>query len=397
MNTLLQALFLFLIPFYSCQTKTPSTHLDSESVREVIPGSYRMDEYLPLLEGKTVGLVVNHTSVIQKTHLIDTLLSRGIEVIKIFTPEHGLRGNADAGEEIKSGIDTQTGLPIVSLYGDNKKPTAEQVSDVDVLVFDIQDVGTRFYTYISTMTYVMETAAEQGKKMLVLDRPNPNGHYVDGPVLQSGYESFVGLHHVPIVYGMSIGEYAQMVAGEKWIKNADNLDLTVILCKNYTHETMYSLPIKPSPNLPNLRSILLYPSLCLFEGTTVSIGRGTDRQFQVVGAPYFTKEDFSFTPHSGPGSKNPKHKDVTCYGYDFTVYSDEELFSKKEISLDYLIEFYKASSGEDYFNSFFKKLAGNDDLQSKIEKGWTAEEIRKSWSHDLNEFKNIRSKYLLYP
>lgn len=380
---------------FSCQS--PSAQ-ENQSQRDlvILPGAYQMDEYLPVLSGKRVGLVVNHTSEVQGTHLIDTLLSRNIQVTKLFTPEHGLRGDEDAGKKIESTIDLRTGLPIISLYGDNKKPTPEQIEDIDILVFDIQDVGARFYTYISTLTYCLEASAENNKPFLLLDRPNPNGHYVDGPVLKSGFESFVGMHHVPIVYGMTEGEYAKMLIGEGWINSPASANLTVIKNQNYDHNSMYDLPVKPSPNLPNLQSILLYPSLCLFEGTDVSIGRGTSKQFQVVGAPYFKKGNYSFTPTPGPGSQNPKNKGVECYGFDFSQTDPNTLWQQKSINLDYLIQFYQASNQDEYFNNFFDKLAGNSDLRQKIRDGLTAEEIKQSWQADLDEFKEIRKKYLMY-
>ncbi|MBT3571757.1 MAG: DUF1343 domain-containing protein [Flavobacteriales bacterium] len=352
-------------------------------------GAERLDDYLPLIKNKKVGVVGNQTSMIGNTHLVDSLLSLRIDVVKVFSPEHGFRGKADAGAKIEDGIDSKTGLPIISLYGKNKKPYPEQLEGIDVLIFDIQDVGARFYTYMSTLHYIMEAAAENNIKVIILDRPNPNSHYVDGPIRQKGFESFVGMHPIPIVHGMTIGEYAKMVNGEHWI--ASNCDLTIIEMKNYTHNMSYDLLIKPSPNLPNARAINLYPSLCLFEGTTISIGRGTDYPFQHFGAPYLGS-DYSFTPKSGAGSKYPKHENKECFGTDLRIEK-----SLTTINLNWIIEAYnQCPEKEEFFNNFFDKLAGTDKLRKQIIAEKTQKEIKESWQEGLEEFKEIREKYLIY-
>ena len=362
----------------------------SVNAQKLVLGAERTNIYLPLLKNKKIAIVGNQTSMIANTHLVDSLLSLKVNVVKVFSPEHGFRGKADAGAIIEDETDDKTGLPVISLYGKNKKPTTEQLKGIEFLLFDIQDVGARFYTYISTLHYVMEAAAENNIKVIVLDRPNPNGHYIDGPIREKGFESFVGMHPIPIVHAMTIGEYAQMINGEKWI--ARQCDLTVIEMENYTHDMSYDLPIKPSPNLPNSRSINLYPSLCLFEGTNVSLGRGTEYPFQHFGAPYL-KSNYSFTPKSGEGSKSPPHENKTCYGTDLR-FQDNYL---EEINLNWLIESYNnCPEKEKFFNSFFDKLAGTDKLRLQIIEAKTAKEIKESWQEGLNEFKKIRNKYLLY-
>ena len=362
----------------------------SVNAQKLVLGAERTNIYLPLLKNKKIAIVGNQTSMIANTHLVDSLLSLKVNVVKVFSPEHGFRGKADAGAKIEDETDEKTGLPIISLYGKNKKPTTEQLKGIEFLLFDIQDVGARFYTYISTLHYVMEAAAENNIKVIVLDRPNPNGHYIDGPIREKGFESFVGMHPIPIVHAMTIGEYAQMINGEKWI--ARQCDLTVIEMENYTHNMSYDLPIKPSPNLPNSRSINLYPSLCLFEGTNVSLGRGTEYPFQHFGAPYL-KSNYSFTPKSGEGSKSPPHENKTCYGTDLR-FQDNYL---EEINLNWLIESYNnCPEKEKFFNSFFDKLAGTDKLRLQIIEAKTVKEIKESWQEGLNEFKKIRNKYLLY-
>ena len=362
----------------------------SVNAQKLVLGAERTNIYLPLLKNKKIAIVGNQTSMIANTHLVDSLLSLKVNVVKVFSPEHGFRGKADAGAKIEDETDEKTGLPIISLYGKNKKPTTEQLKRIELLLFDIQDVGARFYTYISTLHYVMEAAAENNIKVIVLDRPNPNGHYIDGPIREKGFESFVGMHPIPIVHAMTIGEYAQMINGEKWI--ARQCDLTVIEMENYTHDMSYDLTIKPSPNLPNSRAINLYPSLCLFEGTNVSLGRGTEYPFQHFGAPYL-KSNYSFTPKSGEGSKSPPHENKKCYGTDLR-FQDNYL---EEINLNWLIESYNnCPEKEKFFNSFFDKLAGTDKLRSQIIEGKTAKEIKESWQENLNEFKKIRNKYLLY-
>ena len=362
----------------------------SAQAQKLVLAAERTNLYLHHLENKKVGVVGNQTSMIANTHLVDSLLSLGIDIVKVFSPEHGFRGKADAGAIIEDGIDSKTGIPIISLYGKNKKPKDEQLQGIDILVFDIQDVGVRFYTYISTLHYIMESATESNIKVIVLDRPNPNGHYVDGPILDTAFQSFVGMHPIPIAHAMTIGEYAKMINGENWITT--KCELIVIEMENYTHNTNYDLPIKPSPNLPNARSVNLYPSLCLFEGTNISIGRGTDYPFQHFGAPYM-KSNYSFMPKSGEGSKYPKHEDIMCFGTDLRFQEDY----LTAINLNWIIETYKqCSEKEEFFNDFFNTLAGTDKLKKQIIAGMTVREIKASWQEGLEEFKKIRSKYLIY-
>lgn len=364
----------------------------------IITGAQQVKKYSSLLENKNIGIVSNQTSVIfnknkKAIHLVDSLINLNLKVTKVFAPEHGFRGNADAGTHVKDGTDQKTGLPIISLYGKNKKPSQQMLQGLDFLIFDIQDVGARFYTYISTLHYVMEACAENKIPLIILDRPNPNGHYIDGPVLDLKFKSFVGMHPVPVVHGMTIGEYAQMINGEKWLSNKIECNLKIIALKNYTHKTPYSLPIKPSPNLPNDRAINLYPSLCFFEGTNVSVGRGTDMQFQVFGAPDFPKSDFKFTPKPNLGALHPKFNKKICFGKILT-YSPTE----KNLNLAYIIEAHSLTSDQNnFFTPFFNKLAGNDILQKQIKTGVSITQIKASWNDDLNNFKKIRNKYLLYP
>ncbi len=392
--------------FVSCKS---SSNLVAESVTEakkesaqshpIQLGAERMDQYLSQLQGKRVALVVNQTSVIGKTHLVDTLLQLGVDIKKVFAPEHGFRGNHSAGAIIKDGKDLKTSLDVVSLYGKNKKPSAEMLADVDVVLFDIQDVGVRFYTYISTMHYVMEACAELGKKVVVLDRPNPNGYYIDGPILEPEYKSFIGMHAIPIVHGLTVGELAQMINGEKWLKNEVICDLTVVSCLNYTHDSLYQLPVRPSPNLPNMNSVYLYPYLGLFEGTNVSIGRGTDFPFQVIGRPGSVGA-FSFTPRSIPGvSDNPKYLGKECVGETIPDFLSDDILSQNTLNLTWLILMYENNRAEDgeYFKDFFYKLAGNKELRIKIESGMSDADIRKTWQHGLDKYKVKRKKYLLYP
>ncbi|MBF9255382.1 DUF1343 domain-containing protein [Pontibacter sp. 172403-2] len=390
-----------LLAFNGCTPKPTPAAADATTQTVVPPaqaqplktGAEQLDLYLPVLQGKRVGLIVNQTSMVGQTHLVDTLLSRGVQVATIFAPEHGFRGQADAGAHIKDAKDQKTGLPIISLYGSNTKPTPEQMKGIDVLVFDVQDVGTRFYTYSSTMHYAMEAAAENNKPILILDRPNPNGNYVDGPVLEPALKSFVGMNPIPIVHGLTLGELAKMINGEKWLAGGRQANLTVIPVANYTHQTAYTLPVTPSPNLPNMQSIILYPSLCLFEGTTVSVGRGTPTPFQVIGSPYYTKKDFSFTPQSMPGAASPPHKGEVCYGLDLTQPTDAQPFT-----LAYLLEMYQNSTQKDkFFNNFFEKLAGTPELRKQIIAGKTEAEIRASWEPALTNYKQLRRQYLLYP
>lgn len=394
--------------FFACQSSRDNTEevkSSNDSIgtkvippNDIIMGAERVTSYLPTLLGKRVALVVNQTSVINGSHLVDTFGSIGVNVVKVFAPEHGFRGNHSAGAVIKDGKDKKSGLPVVSLYGRNKKPTAEMLQDVDVVVFDIQDVGVRFYTYISTMHYVMEACAELGKKVVVLDRPNPNGFYVDGPILEKEYKSFIGMHAIPLVHGLTVGELALMINGEKWLKNEVICDLQVVTCQNYGHNMLYELPIWPSPNLPNMNSVYLYPYLGLFEGTNVSIGRGTEKPFQIVGRPG-EEGDFSFTPISIPGvSKNPKHLGKVCVGYEVNDVKDSSLFNDPKLNLSYLISFYNSNKSENgsYFRDFFYKLAGNKELRMQIERGMSEDAIRKTWQPELEEYKRMRKKYLLY-
>lgn len=362
----------------------------------LLTGADQTHDYIPLLLDKKVGLVVNQTSMIQQTHLVDSLQNSGISILQIFAPEHGFRGHADAGEFVKDGIDQKTGIGITSLYGENKKPNPEQLADLDIVIFDIQDVGARFYTYISTMHYIMEACAEEGVSVLILDRPNPNGHYVAGPVLDTAYRSFVGMHPIPIVHGLTVGELANMINDLGWLKNSVNCDLTVITCKNYSHNTPYILPIKPSPNLPNDLSIKLYPSLCLFEPTSVSVGRGTTNPFQIVGHPDLKEVyTFSFTPKSIEGmSKHPKHENTVCYGIDFSSLTD----SSAKFSLQTLLDFNKILPNNFITSpSFFNKLAGNDQLINQLRDGVSLELIEQSWEKDLTNYKRLRKQFLLYP
>ncbi|GJM31946.1 MAG: hypothetical protein DHS20C18_09470 [Saprospiraceae bacterium] len=378
---------------------TPQVDLDQPGEKEVVVGAARVGEYASILKGKRIALLVNQTSMIGSIHLVDTLLASGLNIVKIFAPEHGFRGEADAGEKIKNNLDPETGIPLISLYGSSRKPSKEDLAGVDWVVFDIQDVGARFYTYISTMSYVMEACAEQDLSFMVLDRPNPNGHYVDGPILQKGYESFIGLHHIPVVHGMTVGEYAQMVNGEGWLKNGLKCDLKVITCQNYDHQTPYSLPVRPSPNLPNMRSIYLYPSICYFEGTDVNVGRGTSNQFQVYGHPSLKEAPYLYLPLSKPGAKHPKHKGSLCKGYDLTGLSPDSIRAEARLNLSYLINFYHEFPDKEAFflkNGFFDKLAGSDQLRKQIIAGKTEAEIRETWQDGLAEFRAIRGKYLLY-
>lgn len=359
----------------------------------------RTDLYLDSLRGGQVALVVNATSRIGDTHLVDSLQALGVSIKHIFAPEHGFRGTADAGEQIVDGTDVSSGLPIVSLYGNKKKPTAQQLAGLDWVVFDIQDVGARFYTYISTMHYVMEACAEQGVRFMVLDRPNPNGHYVDGPVLDPAHASFVGMHPVPVVHGMTVGEYARMINGEGWLKNSIQVDLTVIPCTHYDHTQPYDLPVPPSPNLPNMRSIYLYPSLCFFEGTSVSVGRGTQQQFQVYGHPDAMVGDYFFTPYPLPGAKYPKHEGQRCQGYSLVDLPVDSLRRRAQLDLHYLIDFYQAHPEPDAFflsNNFFDKLAGGTQLRRQILAGVPLAEIRAGWQEELVAFGEVRGRYLLY-
>lgn len=367
------------------------------SQTEILTGAEQPELYLSKLRGKKVGIVANQTSMLpnrKNMHIVDFLLSEGIQLQKVMVPEHGFRGTADAGEKVDNSIDAKTGLPIVSLYGSNKKPSATQIQDLDVLIFDLQDVGVRFFTYISTMHYLMEACAENGKKIMIFDRPNPNGDYINGPVLKKSFESFVGMHPIPVVHGLTVGELAQMINGEKWLKNKITADLEVIPISNWHHDMPYALPIKPSPNLPNDLSIRLYPSTCFFEGTVLSLGRGTNFPFQTYGYPNPKFGTFTFTPVSIDGmSKTPPLQDQVCYGRDLR---NEPL--SHQFSLEYLIEAYhKSEMKEKFFNSFFNTLAGTDQLKKMILEGKSAAEINASWAEDLQNYRKLRSKYTLYP
>jgi len=393
----LKSVFVFLILSCTTSTKFVPAHIEDVSTKRdtnVVVGAERTDEYFPLLAGKRIAVVGNQTSLIKNTHLVDSLISAKFNLVKVFSPEHGFRGTADAGAKVYSSIDKKTGLPIVSLYGSNKKPTQEQLKGIDVVIFDIQDVGVRFYTYISTLHYVMEACAEAKIPVIILDRPNPNGHYIDGPVLEEKYKSFIGMHPVPIVYGMTIGEYGQMINGESWLINSLKCELNVIALNNYMHSTTYSLPVAPSPNLKNDNSIQLYPSLCLFEGTSISVGRGTTTPFEVYGHPKFPDSLYSFIPKSMIGSSDPIFKGQQCFGYDLTI----PVGKMEQLNLSYLIDASKILSPTELFEhaKFFNNLAGNAILQEQIKSGKTEEEIRASWTDGLEKFRTIRKNYLLY-
>ena len=399
---------------YGCSNAQPAPKQAQNS--KVIVGAERMELYLNSLKGKSVAVFANQTSMIGNTHLVDSLAKLGIKLVKIFGPEHGFRGVADAGEHVKDGIDIKSGLPVISLYGNHKKPTKEDLKDVDIVVFDIQDVGVRFYTFISSLEYVLEACLENKKSLLVLDRPNPNGFYVDGPVLDMKFKSFIGMQPIPIVYGMTIGEYATMLAGENLlsteanknyryknsIENAATLPflLKVVSCKNYDHNTKYILPINPSPNLREMQSIYLYPSTCFFEGTVLSEGRGTDKPFQIFGHPSYYKQLYPFIPKPNEGAKSSKCFNQQCYGWNISG-TKEEVLKKVDgkIQLKYLLDAFTLFPGKDSFflaNNFFHKLAGNDVLMKQIKAGKTEKEIKKSWEKDLVKFKVRRKKYLLY-
>ncbi|MEO8236095.1 MAG: DUF1343 domain-containing protein [Flavobacterium sp.] len=360
---------------------------------KLVLGADNFRTYLPLLKDKKIGIVTNQTGVLSnKTHLVDFLLSKEINITKIFAPEHGFRGTADAGEHVIDGKDSKTGLTIISLYGDNKKPKPEQLAGIDIMIFDLQDVGARFYTYISSLHYIMEACAENNIQLLILDRPNPNGSIVDGPILETAFTSFVGMHPIPTLHGMTIGEYGKMINGEKWLKNGIQCNLTVIPCLNYKREMTYGLPVKPSPNLPNDQAINLYASLCFFEGTNVSVGRGTEKQFQIYGSPYLSKSSFRFTPIPNFGAKEPVYKNMECFGEDLSAVA-----KVKQLELKWLIKAYQTTSDKSkFFNPFFTKLAGTKKLQQQIESGISEKDIRKSWEDGLISFKKMRSKYLIY-
>jgi Uncharacterized protein conserved in bacteria len=418
---ILSLLLFVCLSATGCYSQKKST--TSNSATQIIPAAERLQVYLPLLKGKRIGLFANQTSMVGQTHLIDTLQKSGVNVVVIFGPEHGFRGTADAGEKVGNYTDEKTGIPVVSLYGGKDRPSAEDLKNVDILVFDIQDVGVRFYTFINSMQHFMEAAFENGKPLLILDRPNPNGFYVDGPILESKYKSGVGINPIPIVYGMTIGEYAMMIAGEKWLtpvankkyeyyKTAKNsvdtpFHFQVIKCANYDHKSKYVLPVRPSPNLPEIQSIYVYPSTCFFEGTTMSEGRGTAKPFEIFGDPSLPKNLYAFTPRPNEGAKKSKHYGEVCYGWNLSG-TPEEVLQKidNRIQLKWLIEAYRLFPDKDNFfivpksgnmeGSFFNKLAGNNDLWQQIKEGKSESEIRASWEPELSDFKKIRKQYLLY-
>lgn len=415
-------LFLFVTVFTSlsfvCNAQSKSKVESQKSIafeKYLKTGADQPEVYLSLLKDKKVGVLTNQTGIInfdlkyedegihphdlktatinyKQMHLVDFLYYNKINLKKIYAPEHGFRGTADAGELIKDGKDTKTGLPIISLYGNNKKPTKEQLAGIDVMIFDLQDVGARFYTYISSLHYLMEACAENNIPVIVLDRPNPKGATVDGPVLDMKNKSFVGMHPITVLHGMTIGEYAQMINGEKWLKNGVQAKLTVIPCKNYNKGMHYSLPVKPSPNLPNDTAINLYTSLCFFEGTNVSMGRGTEKQFQIYGSPFLKNMDFTFTPKPNDGAKDPVHNGIKCFGEDLSTHKTID-----GLSLEWLLKAYKNTNNkEKFFNNFFIKLAGTDKLQKQIEKGLSEKQIRETWKAGIEDFKKTRKKHLLY-
>lgn len=373
--------------------------MNSTYAQEIIAGAQRFDAYADLVEGKRVGLIANHTSTVKGGHLVDFLLEKGVDIRKIFSPEHGFRGSAAAGAKIEDGKDSKTGLPVISLYGKNRKPTQSMLEDIDIMLFDLQDVGTRFYTYISTMSLAFDACDQMKIPFVVLDRPNPNGHYVDGPVLDHAFSSFVGMHPVPVVHGMTVGEYAFMLNNEGWLSSGKKGDLTVVRCEGYYHGMLLELPIRPSPNLPNAASVALYPSLCFFEGTPVSIGRGTDFPFQVMGAPWMPELGFSFTPESRAEAPQPKYRGERCQGVDLRSFGTHFIPQKAAIYWFWLIEAYRLYDGDksDFFSSYFDRLAGTDAIRKAIIEGATEDEIRALYADDLEAFKAKRKLYLLYP
>jgi uncharacterized protein YbbC (DUF1343 family) len=364
----------------------------------VITGCGQTGLYLEELMGKSVGLVANQTTLIGRVHLADSLIKQGITLAKIYSPEHGFRGDADAGAEINGTTDARTGVPVISLYGDKTKPTAADLRGIDIMVYDIQDVGVRFYTYISTLHYVMEACAENHIPLLILDRPDPLGYYIDGPVLEPEFRSFVGMHPIPVVYAMTPGELARMINGEKWLAGGVQCDLRVIPCQNYDHNTHYRLPVNPSPNLNSMEAVYLYPSICLFEGTTMSLGRGTPFPFRVIGHPDYPDKSFSFLPRSGPSNKNPVLRDQTCYGIDLRSLLADSLKRLHSINLQWMFDVYnKMALGDKFFTPYIDRLAGTRKLRDQIIAGYSEKQIRQSWQADLEVFCKKRAKYLLYP
>lgn len=370
-----------------------------KSDSDLLVGAARTDRYLSMLKGRRIALVANPTSRIGERHLVDTLISAGVDIDVVFAPEHGFRGEAGAGEKVAGGKDARTGVRIISLYGKRKQPGREDLKNIDVVVFDIQDVGVRFYTYISTLQYVMEACALYGKELIVLDRPNPLGYLVDGPVLDTAFRSFVGMNPIPVIHGCTVGEYAKMIYGEKWLRVKKPLKLTVVEVKGYTHSDLYQLPVKPSPNLPNMNAIYLYPSLCFFEGTPVSIGRGTSFPFETAGFPEFPDTSFSFRPRSLEGvAMHPPQEDTVCYGWDLRSRYNPPLHVPEKLELGWLLDAYRLYPQKNrFFQPFFNKLAGNDQLRSLIVDGADEKTIRKSWEKDIERYRKIRNRYLLYP
>ncbi len=392
-------IFKILFIVYLIVTLSSCGNVNKLTTNNIIPGAEQVNKYLPLLKNKKVAIVANHASLIKQTHIVDSLLALNVDIKKVFCPEHGFRGNGDAGEYIEDYYDIKSGLKIVSLYGKNKKPKRKDLSDVDIVVFDIQDVGVRIYTYISTMHYVMEACAENNVEFLVLDRPNPNGFYIDGPTLDTAFQSFVGLHPVPLVHGMTMAEYARMIEGENWLKKSNKCNVKYILCKNYTHDSLYQLPVRPSPNLQNMKAVYLYPSLGFFEGTKINVGRGTELPFQIFGSPYLKNANYKYIPKSIEGvSKYPKNKDVECNGVCLAKINIDSLISLKKINLSWLFFAYNnVEKKDDFFKPFFYNICGNKNLMLQIQNGESEKEIRKSWQIDIAKFKTIRKKYLLYP
>lgn len=393
-----QAISIKYFNFQFCVLFSLAIGLSLISRAQITVGAEKMNEYLPLLKNKKVALVVNQTSMVKGSHLVDTLLKRKVKILNIFAPEHGFRGDHSAGEKVNSSLDAATKLPIVSLYGKNRKPTEAQLAKCDVVIFDIQDVGARFYTYVGTLHYVMEACAESNKLLIILDRPNPNGYYIDGPILDTAYRSFVGMHPVPIVHGMTVGEYAQMINGEKWLKDSLQCRIHIVKCDRYTHDQMYRLPVKPSPNLATAEAIFLYPSLCLFEGTSVSLGRGTNKPFECLGKPGNSIGDYTFTPINLPGiAEKPPFQDTLCKGFLLSEYAKNFMFYDMKINLYWIKELYKVEKDKStFFNSFFDKLAGTSILRRQIAEGKSEEDIRQTWQEGLQKYKQIRKKYLLY-
>lgn len=406
---MLNNLFLTLFVFLSFICNEPASSEKNTPVKmeagktvglSITTGAEQIEQYLPFLRGKRIGLLVNTTSMIGDQHLVDVLRNKKVNIQTIFAPEHGFRGDADAGEDVKNAVDPSTGIPIISIYGAKKGPTREDLANIDIVIFDVQDVGARFYTYLSTLKYLMEACALYNKPLLVLDRPNPNGHYIDGPILEMSNVSFIGIIPIPVVHGMTLGELAQLMNGEKYLKDSLKCNLKVISCINYDHQKPYIVPVKPSPNLPNQTSILLYPSLCLFEGTNFSVGRGTDKQFQIYGSPSAVKGDYYFTPVSKPGATAPFLQGKKCRGYDLSSMSTDKIKSEARINLTYLLDAYRSYPDKNNFflkNNFIDLLMGTQKFQEQVRKGLSESEIRVSWQEGLDKFKNIRKKYLLYP